>query len=216
MYLLGIKNNSKIGMKFDEARKKMVNYFDSNEFKGREDAETTLPAIRVLQAINKAGLLTTNSQTGEESKGFNKQTKKYYHILERAYLEGYMKRAKALKCIEYINSYTDKIGYFVYVNPDPTFEKLYIEGEREAIPSIPVTVSGTSTKSQKDIKELIPVTTLPTTLPKVSVDSHKKTVNLNKSEDVVLVSFLDPDYGRDALNKDGLFTVVLNMLKQIK
>lgn len=203
-------------MKFDDARKEMVKYLDSNDFKEREDAETTIPAIKILQEINKAGLLTTNSQTGEDEKGYDKETKKYYHIVERAYLDGYMKRERALKVIDYLNTYTDKIAYFIFVNADPAFAKLFFEGSVKAIPSIPVTVSGSSIKSQADIKDLSPFTTMPTTLPKSTVDLYKKHVKLNKSEDVLWVTFIDPEYGRNALKKNGLFTVVLDTLKQIK
>ncbi len=205
-----------VEMKFDDARKEMIKYLSSDEFKEREDAETTIPAIQILKEINKAGLLTTNSQTGEDEKGFNKETKRYYHIVERAYIDGFMKRERALKVIEYLNAYTDKIAYFIYVNPDPAFQKLFYEGDVKAVPSIPVTVSGSSSKSNKDIKQLFSATTMPTTLPQSTADFYKKNAKLNKSEDVLWLTFIDPEYGRNALKKDGLFTVVLDALKQIK
>lgn len=211
-----MKSFFKVEMKFDDARKEMVKYLSSDEFKGREDAQTTIPAIPILQEINKAGLLTTNSQTGEDEKGFNKETKRYYHIVERAYIDGYMKRERALNLIEYLNAYTDKIAFFIYVNPDPAFEKLFYEGPVKAVPSIPVTVSGSSSKSYKDIKQLFPDTKIHTTLPQSTVDFYKKNAKLNKSEDVLWVTFIDPEYGRNALQKKGLFTVVLDALKQIK
>lgn len=201
-------------MKFDEARKAMVKYFDSDEFKDREDAKTTLPAIKVLQEINKAGFLTTNSQTGEDSSGFNPDTKNYYRIKERSYLDGYMKKEKAIKFIDHINTYTDKIAYFVYGNPDPAFEKLYFGPDKNAVPSIPVTVSGTSKKSVGDIDDLSAYTRLPTTLPQSTFDFYKSHAKINKSEDVHWVSVIDSVYGRHALKKDGLFTVVLEALKK--
>ena len=124
-----------------------------------------------------------------------------------------MMREKALKLIEYLNTYTDKVAYFIYENPDPAFEKLYFEGDVKAVPSIPVTVSGSSTKSYADIKKLSSFTKMPTTLPKSTADFYKKTVKLNKSEDVLWVTVIDPQYGRHALTKNGLFTVVLEALK---
>jgi hypothetical protein len=201
-------------MKFDEARKAMASHLATNEFKDREDAKTTLPAIKVLQEINKAGFLTTNSQTGEDSSGFNPDTKNYYHIRERAYLDGYMKKEKAIKFIDYINTNTDKIAYFVYGNPDPAFEKLYFGPDKNAVPSIPVTIAGISKKSVADIKSFSPETEMPTTLPQSTFDFYKKYAKINKSEDVHWVSLIDPVYGRHALKKDGLFIVVLEALKK--
>ncbi len=199
-------------MKFDEARKEMIKHLDTDEFKSREDAKTTLPAIKVLQQINKGGFLTTNSQTGEDYKGFNKESGKHYHIRERAYLDGYMKKEKALKFIQYMNTYTDKIAFFIYGNPDPAFEKEYFKGSVADFPSIPVTVSGSSAKSASDITKFAPATRMPTVVPKSTVDFYKKHAKINKGEDVLWVSVIDPVYGRNALGKDGLFKVVADAL----
>lgn len=202
-------------MKFDDAKEAMVKYLHTDEFKNREDAKTTIPAIKILQEINRKGFLTTNSQTGEDTKGFNEEMKKYYRIRERAYLEGYMKKEKALDFLEYMNANTDKIAFFMYENPDPAFEKLYFEGSAKAFPSIPVTVSGSSSKSISDIKKLSSFTKMPTVLPKSTADFYRKHVKLNKSEDTLWVNVVDPVYGRHALGKEGLFTVVLEALKEI-
>lgn len=201
-------------MKFQDAQKAMVQYLSSNEFKNREDAKTTLPSIKILQDINRKGLLTTNSQTGEDEKGFNPETKKYYRICERAYIEGFMKRSNGLALIDFLNTTTDKVAFFIYENPDPAFETLYFEGDVKAVPSIPVTVSGSSSVGYSHIKKLYPDTKMPTTVPKSTADFQRNHVKLNKSEDTHWICIIDPVYGRNALKKDGLFTVVLDALKE--
>lgn len=201
-------------MKFDEAKKAMVKYLKSEEFTEREDAKTTLPAVKVLQEINKHGFITTNSQIGDDYNGFNPETKNYYRIQERAYLEGFMKKEKGLALIEEINSKTDKVAYFIYANPDPAFEKLYFEGSVKDIPKVGVTISGTSKKSVADIKKYSIFTILPTILPISTFYFNLKQAKINKSENVVWVSIYDPVYGRNALGKNGLFKVVLEALQK--
>lgn len=202
-------------MKFDEAKKAMVKYLKSDEFADREDAKTTLPAIEILQEINKHGYITINSQIGDDFSGFNPETKNYYRIRERAFLEGFMKKEKALALIEEINSKTDKVAHFLYANPDPAFAKVYFEGSMDDIPKIGVTVSGTSKKSVADIKKYSIYTIISTVLPMSTFDLYlKKIAKVNKSENVVWVSIYDPVYGRNALGKNGLFKVVLEALQK--
>ena len=201
-------------MKFDEAKKAMVKYLKSEEFSDREDAKTTLPAVKILQEINKHGYITTNSQIGDDYDGFNPETKNYYRIQERAYLEGYMKKEKGLALIEEINKKTDKVAYFLFANPDPDFEKLYFEGSVKDIPKVGVTISGTSKKSVADIKKYDIYTALPTVLPISTFYFYLKEAKINKRENVTWVSIYDPVYGRNALGKNGLFKVVLDALQK--
>jgi hypothetical protein len=205
---------TEIEMKFDEAKKSMVKYLKSEEFADREDAKTTLPAMKVLQEINKHGYITTNSQIGDDYNGFNPETKNYYRIRERAYLEGFMKKSKALELIEEINSKTDKVAYFMYANPDPEFEKLYFKSSSKEFPKIGVTISGTSKKSVEDIKKYGIFTFLSTVLPLSTFHFYLKQAKINKTENVVWVSIYDPVYGRNALGKNGLFKVVLEALQK--
>lgn len=201
-------------MKFKEALKESIKYLESDDFKNREDAEDTLPQIHNLIKINKLGLLTTGSQQGRVYQGYNPDTKRYYEIRERAQLSGFMPRVKALHLIEYLNSHTDKIAFFVHSQPGKEFEKLFYEGNPELIPSIPITVSASSLKKVKFTK-FFSDSKNPTIFPESLYNFEKKNAHLNKSEDVLLIIIIDPVYGREAPSSNGLYKDVFNALKSI-
>ena len=199
-------------MKFADAQRKMVQYLNSNEFKEREDAQDTLSSVSILQEIIKGGLITNQSQEGVISTGFNPDSKRYYRIEERAFITGFMTLDQAHVCMNYINTYTDKVGFIIRSEPSKEFEKEFFEGDTKALSSIPVTVSGTST-SNTVIKILYPDSKLQLVLPSSVVDSQKKQAHLNKSDSSVFVTIFDPVYGRKATSKGGLYKVVLEALK---
>ena len=199
-------------MKFADAQRKMVQYLNSNEFKEREDAQYTLSSVSILQEIIKGGLITNQSQEGVISTGFNPDSKRYYRIEERAFITGFMTLDQAHVCMNYINTYTDKVGFIIRSEPSKEFEKEFFEGDTKALSSIPVTVSGTST-SNTVIKILYPDSKLQLVLPSSVVDSQKKQAHLNKSDSSVFVTIFDPVYGRKATSKGGLYKVVLEALK---
>ena len=199
-------------MKFSDAQKKMIEYLDSKEFKEREDAEDTLGSISILQKIIKYGLITTGSQEGSISTGYNSSSKRYYRIEERAFIIGFMKPEKAYECMNHINTYTDKIGFIVRSEPSKEFEKEFYEGDVKGLSNIPVTVSGTS-KTDRPIKVLYPDSRLQAVMPSSSLDKDKKSANMSNSEDTVFVTLIDPVYGRKAASKDGLYKVILDALK---
>ena len=199
-------------MKFADAQRKMVQYLNSNEFKEREDAQDTLSSVSILQEIIKGGLITNQSQEGVISTGFNPDSKRYYRIEERAFITGFMTLDQAHVCMNYINTYTDKVGFIIRSEPSKEFEKEFFEGDTKALSSIPVTVSGTST-SNTVIKALYPDSKLQLVLPSSVVDSQKKQAHLNKSDSSVFVTIFDPVYGRKATSKGGLYKVVLEALK---
>jgi len=199
-------------MKFTEAKNKMIKYLNSKEFKGREDAEDTQSSVEILEQIIKGGLITTGSQEGLISTGFNPDSKRYYRIEERAYINGFMKLEQAYKFIEYINTYTDKVGFIIRSEPSKEFNKEFFEGNTKILSSIPVTVSGTS-KTNTTIKILYPATKLQTVLPSSVIDAEKKQIQLNKSEACVYIAVFDPVYGCKATSKQGLYNAVLNGLK---
>lgn len=201
-------------MKFADAQKKMIEYLDSKEFKEREDAEDTLGSIPILQRLIKYGLITTGSQEGSISTGYNPSSKRYYRIEERAFIIGFMKSEKAYECMNHINTYTDKIGFIVRSEPSKEFEKEFYEGDVKGLSNIPVTVSGIS-KTDRPIKVLYPDSRLQAVMPSSSLDKDKKSANLSKSEDTVFVTIIDPVYGRKAASKDGLYRVVLDALKTL-
>jgi len=199
-------------MKFADAQRKMIQYLDSKEFKEREDAEDTQSSVPILQEIIKGGIITTGSQEGIISTGFNPDSNRYYRIEERAFIIGFMKLEQAHVCMNYINTYTDKVGFIVRSEPSKEFDKEFFEGNTKALSSIPVTVSGTS-KTNTVIKTLSPDSRLQNVVPSSVVDSEKKLAHLNKSDLSVLVTIFDPVYGRKATSKTGLYNVVIDALK---
>jgi len=199
-------------MKFADAQNKMIEYLNSKEFKDREDAQDTKSSVAILKQIIKAGIITTGSQEGSISTGFNPDSKLYYRIEERAFITGFMKLEKAHVCMNYINTYTDKVGCILRSEPSKEFEKEFFEGDTKALSSIPVTVSGTS-KNNTIIKVLEPFTRLQTVLPSSLIDFLKKEAHLNKTDSCVFVTVFDPVYGRKATKKDGLYKAILDALK---
>ena len=199
-------------MKFADAQHKMIEHLNSKEFKDREDAQDTKSSIAILKQIIKGGIITNQSQEGSISTGFNPDSKLYYRIEERAFITGFMKLEKAHVCMNYINTYTDKVGCIIRSEPSKEFEKEFFEGNTKALSSIPVTVSGTS-KTNTIIKLLEPVTRLQTVLPSSIIDSQKKGADLNKTDSSVFVAVFDPVYGHKATAKNGLYNAVLDALK---
>ena len=199
-------------MKFSDAQRKMIEYLRSEDFKAREDAKETVDSTHILEEIIKGGIITNQSQEGSINTGFNPDSKLYYRIEERAFITGFMTFKKAHVCMNYINTYTDKVGFIIRSEPSKEFEKEFFEGDTKALSSIPVTVSGTS-KTNTTIKALYPFTLLQTVLPSSIVDSEKKVAHLNKSDSSVFITILDPVYGRKATTKAGLYNAVLKALK---
>ncbi len=199
-------------MKFEDAKKRMVKYLTSEEFKTREDAENTQDSVPILIKIIQHGFITDNSQEGSISNGYNLDTKMYYHIEERAYVTGFMKQEKARAFVEWINSYTDKVALIIHSEPSKEFETLFYEGDVKAIPSIPVTIQGSS-KTKGAITALHPFSKLSTILPTKIVDFERKQVHINKSERVEYVQVFDPKYGRKATSKQGLYADILKGLE---
>lgn len=189
-------------MKFAEAQKKAIDYLQSDEFQKREDAETTLKSVKTLVEIIKAGFVSENSQEGEFQKGFNKESGNYYQIKERAYLTGFMKKKEALAFLDRMNENTDKVAFVIQATP----------GEEYAEGRIVVTASR-SGKHLPLTSEFEGFTFLRTSLPESTIDFLKKQAHINKSESVVYVACFDPEYGRQASGKRGLYGDVLRCLK---
>ena len=198
-------------MKFADAQKKMIEYLSSDEFTSREDAETTVSSVPILKRIVRGGFLTDNSQEGLIMNGFNPDSKRYYHIEERAYVTGFLKSEKALALVAWINSYTDKVAFVIDSDPSKAYDTLFFEGDTKLVPSIPVTVEGSSPTKGK-ITKLEPATTLTTRLPEKVVEFQKKNVHINKAEKVFYVAVFDPKYGRKAAGVGGLYADILKGL----
>lgn len=194
-------------MKFIEVQKATIKYLESDEFKNREDAQTSIKIIPLLQKINSMGFITDDSQQGLISKGFNEITKNYYEIRERAYVTGFMKSVKAELLTKWINTYTDKVALIVFENNT--------KKEFNNFPPIPVTVQA-SNKNKIKLKEFKPCTQLRTVLPDETINGLKETIKLSKSENVEYIVIFDPVYGRHSKNKGGLYESVIKGLKAIK
>jgi hypothetical protein len=200
-------------MKFADAIKKSIEYLASDEFKTREDAESTLPAIKLLQEVNRKGFITNDSQQGVIEKGYNPDSKRYYDIRERAYMTGYMKEVQGNKFIRWINTYTDKIAFATRAEPGEAFKKLFYEGPVDGVPTIPVTISGTTPTKGVTIREFDQPTRIPTVVPESSFHFYRKLAHIDKSEKVIFLNVVDPVYGRHAMSKrGGLFEDVLKGL----
>ena len=193
-------------MKFADAIKKSIAYLSSDEFKEREDADTTIASIPTLIKINKGGFLTDNSQEGLVLRGKNPETKKTYVIKERAYVSGFMPHAVATKFVEQINTFSDKVAFIIYSNPSPAFEKAFMGGPVDKLPKVTLTISSSGGTPFKEVTKIF------TVLPTKIVNFQKEAVHLNTSESVDYVQVFDPQYGRKASAPNGLYKAILAAL----
>lgn len=193
-------------MKFKDAQKFVIKYLESDSFKNREDAETTINTIPLLKTINNNGFITENSQQGINSSGYNSSTGLYYSIKERAYISGFMKTQHAVKFTSWINTHTDKVAFIIYqVNKNVDFSKL---------PFIPVTVTANG-KDKSDLTNFKPYTKIRTVLPENDITFLKKNSKLNLNESIEYISVIDPVYGRKSTNKNGLISDVIHGLSYL-
>lgn len=186
-------------MKFRQACDAAASNFGEESFavKIKEEDPLMVKYLPLLQKINKAGFLTTNSQAGHRSKGKHYQTGKPYELTERAYLEGFMLEADAAKFIKAMGIQTDKNAIFRPV----------CASETDLPPELDIPLTIVKRGSEISVETHSTVG-----LPKEWSDSFKKMVHLNKSEKVVFIFCWDTHWGRGAAGKNGLFTQVLECL----
>ena len=186
-------------MKFKEACAHSAQFLQSPAFKERvvDEDPLMLKYIPLLVQINKAGLLTNESQAG------NEHNNKMYLEMERAYISGLMLESTAAEFIMYMGLYTDKnaVQHTVCGGYDDFKFNL----------STPLTV-------QKNIKtgEIISFTSMPTGLPTITFERYKRELKINKAEKVVFVQCWDPIWKRNAAGRKGLFTEVLKILLMLQ
>jgi hypothetical protein len=77
----------------------------------KDEDETMLRHLTILQKINEKGFLTTESQAGKKQIGKSDGNK--YEISERAFMSGFMVEKKAIEFIKNINLKTDKNAVYV-------------------------------------------------------------------------------------------------------
>lgn len=186
-------------MKFQDAKQKAVEMFESPEFLERikDEDSTMLKYMPLLKKINEHGYITTESQAGNHQKGISKADGKPYELSERAYTSGFMLEDAAATFIKNMSLYTDKNALYVPV----------CDADIPSSLDIPLTITRK--------KNIVTVEThMSPALPKGTSDFFKKMVHLNKSEKVVFIFCWDPMWNRRASGRNGLFTEVSNMLSK--
>ena len=189
-------------MKFKEALQKSVQLLSSREFikRVKEEDETMMKHLPLLQDINKSGFLTVNSQGGQKQSGKSALDGKHYEISERAYLVGFLLEEKAVAFLKDLSLRTDKNGIFVPFCEDTI-----------SIPSnldIPLTI-------MKKGGSITVETHSSVVLPESVWHSFRKQAHISKSEKIVFVLCWDTKWNRNASNSSGLFKDVLKILKGI-
>jgi hypothetical protein len=196
-------------MRFSTKQKKTIEYLKSKEFKEQSDTQHTIKSLPYILKINEYGLITTGTQEGLIISGYNKESKQYYRIEERAQVEGIMKTPMAFKFISMFNEKYDKIAFIRHIDYSKDFLKKIEKGER--VSTIPITISG-SASTKDGIKELRYDSSIPISLPYEYLSEDFKKI----SEDVSQVIIIDPKYGRPASSKNGIYHDILSVLKEIQ
>ena len=210
-------------LSFDLAKEAMAIHLQSPVFSERENAGNTMGSLDELTAINRNGFITTNSQEGVISQGFNEESKRFWKIKERGYLMGFMRLSQGGKFINWINSNTDKIAFLTALVNDEDFEAAFTRRDaykgsaplESFFPSIAVTLQGSSETSFEDIVNLFAFSHAPLITTQSSLDSEKMDARLKKEEEVILVTLIDPIYGRLCKSPEGLYADVMKGLAAV-
>lgn len=179
-------------MKFADVKENRIKMFDSSEFIQRikDEDKTMLKFLEILKQINFYGFITLESQSGQTKKSKN------YVYNEKAYIIGFIEESKAEKFIKHLSLNTDKVAFIIHI-VDNSFN----------IPAkfdIPLTIENDKV-----------VTHMSTIIPQSVFDMYRKEIKINKSEKIVLIVCIDPNFNRNAKKKNGLFIDVLKTLKSI-
>jgi hypothetical protein len=119
----------------------------------------------------------------------------YYIYKERAYIKGFMKHREGYDFINWMNSNTDKIAYFVHGDTSDRFEEEHYGKDVTRTPSVIVSMEGFSETEIPSI--LTPKKKIHTVLVKSSIDYDKIRAHLRVSDDISMVVCIDPLYGRE-------------------
>ena len=210
-------------LSFNLAKEAMAIHLQSPNFSERENAGNTIGSLDELTAVNRNGLITINSQEGGISQGFNEETKRFWKIKERGYLTGFMRLSRGGKFINWINSNTDKIAFLTSIVSDEDFEATFTRRDayrgsaplESFFPSIAVTLQGSSETSFEDIVNLFSFSHVPLITTQSSLDSEKENARLKKEEEVILITLIDPIYGRLCKSPEGLYADVMKGLAAV-
>lgn len=191
-------------MKFSEAKKTILKELKSKEFLERiaEEDETMIKFIPSIIKMNECNYLTINSQSGGIIKG-NKSvhTGKPYKIIQRSYVEGFMKKSDAESFMQKIHTKTDKNAIIIY----PVSESVFSSSAISSAFDIPLTMTLSMGKTNID-------THMSTIIPQEVYDQYLKQVHLNKSGDTCYVFCWDSKWNRPANLQGGLFKDILKEL----
>ena len=196
----------RLNYSFEKAKEWLIDHLASDVFKQREDAGDTISSVPILQEIVRHNMITENSQEGTISKGYNERSKEFYVIKERAYLSGFMKHPAALKLVNYLNTYTDKVAFITMVVPTEVEEYL-----RATKGNITVTVEA-SAKTPEKVTNFTTATAAPQFIDESGLTFMKASLNIRDDVEVDYVMCFDPVYGRLASSNDGLYADVLKGL----
>lgn len=175
---------------FEDALELSVENLQSAEFAGREDAQETLQSLPQLVQINELGFLTIDSQEGviEEK------------MRERAYVSGFMMRPRARGLLKFVALNSDKLFTITPIDKESKLSHpQYDRDER-----IPLTIDNNQVH-----------TTESAVLPKTVFEQFRKEAHIKPNKDLVHVFALDPVWGRRANAQDGLWTILINGLRQL-
>ena len=187
-------------MKFQDAQKEILKTLSSKDFYERikEEDPNMVKFIPTFREINRLGFLTLNSQAGHQTKGRKSYTTgKPYKISERAYMDGFLKEDHAERFLKEIALTTDKIAIYISACKDPNIPSKF---------DIPLTITESDGKTEVN-------THMSTAIPETVLAHFRKQVHLNKSEKAVYIFCLDPIWNRPASRKDGLFSEILQALR---
>ena len=134
----------------------------------------------------------------------------FYESKERSFLKCCMKHKDAIKFVNWMNSYTDKISYCIHGDKSEEFDKEYYEGDITRASSIVVSIEGLSI--YPNIEEFIPLLKVPLVLTQETLDYEKTRAHLQPHEDVTFIMCIDPVYGRSAIDNNGLYGDILKGL----
>jgi len=189
-------------MKFLDAVKRTVTFLGSTEFyeRTKEEDPKMLIQLPFLQEINRRHFLTTESQSGVHRRGISLINGKPFEVSERAFLSGFMLETDAIKFIKAFNILTDKNATYIPFCSDEVRLPVALD--------MPVTITKQGRTTEVD-------THTPLTYPKFHWEFLRKQAHINKSEPIVAIFCWDSHWNRLASGKKGLFTEILETLKQI-
>jgi hypothetical protein len=192
-------------MRFIGKQRAVIAYLNSDAFRSRQDAQTSLVSIPVFVRMIEMGFITDDSQEGLIKVGYNAETRLHYDIQERAYVLGIMRKDHGKQFVKNINIRTDKVAFIMRIDPTAYFDAIF---QRELQPDIVLGRSKTArTPELLAAKDFYEIGSIQLVGP---IASYPEIATYD--EEVVSVQVFDPVYGRNARSVGGLYRDILNCL----